>query len=266
MVRKMSKPLKNQSNQSLPVALVTGASTRIGAAIASALARAGHAVVIHYRSDEAGARSVQNDILAAGGRAEIIRADLADRAARHTLIAQASHAFGPLSTLINNASTFEPDSARDVDEALWDAHFAVHAEAPIFLARDFAAQCPKGTEGNIINIIDERILHPSPAYFSYTLSKSVLWTATRTMAQTFAPAIRVNAIGPGPVLPHKGQSRAEFEQSVAALPLERNADPDEIAQGVLAILAMPAYTGQMLALDGGKHLDYPARRGPTPRS
>jgi NAD(P)-dependent dehydrogenase (short-subunit alcohol dehydrogenase family) len=85
------------------------------------------------------------------------------------------------------------------------------------------------------------------------------------MAQSLAPAIRVNAIGPGPVLPHNGQSPEDFEQSLNSLPLKRHAGPEAIAQGVLAILSMPAFTGQMLALDGGKHLDYPARRGPTPR-
>src|SRR5690606_35859441 len=98
-----------------------------------------------------------------------------------------------LAVLVNNASTFEPDSARDLDEALWDIHFAIHAEAPIFLARDFAAQLPEGAMGNIVNLLDERVLNLTPAYFSYTLSKSVLWTATRTLAQSLAPAIRVNA-------------------------------------------------------------------------
>ncbi len=262
----MSTPLQSSSNQPLSVALVTGASDRIGAAIVTALAGHGHAVVIHYRSDHEGARELRHRIQEAGGRADILQADLARRDERGRLVERASRLLGPITTLVNNASTFEPDSARDIDEALWDAHFSVHAEAPIFLARDFAAQLPQGTEGNIVNIVDERVLHPSPAYFSYFLSKSVLWTATRTLAQSLAPAIRVNAIGPGPVLPHKGQSQEDFEQSIAALPLMRNADPEEVARGVLAILSMPSFTGQMLALDGGKHLDYPARRGPTPRS
>ena len=231
-----------------------------------ALAAAGHGVVIHYRSDDAGARAIRDRIRAQGGRAEILPADLAQRAERQTLIARAAALLGPLTILVNNASVFEPDSAQDVDERLWDAHFAVHAEAPVFLSRDFATQLPPDIEGNIINIIDERVLRPSPAYFSYFLSKSVLWTATQTMAQALAPAIRVNAIGPGPVLPNPRQTQAEFEQSIANLPLRRNAGPEQIAQGVLAILAMPSLTGQMLALDGGQHLAYPARRGPTPRS
>ena len=260
--------MTNQSTPSpaLPVALVTGAGDRIGASIAQALAGNGYAVVIHYRSDAEGARKVRDEIAKAGGKAAIVKADLAKRSQRATLIAKAATPVGPLTALINNASTFEPDSARDVDETLWDQHFAIHAEAPIFLARDFAAQLPADADGNIVNIIDERVLHPSPAYFSYTLSKSVLWTATRTLAQSLAPHIRVNAIGPGPVLPHSRQDQATFEANVKALPLQRHAGPEAIAEGVIMLLRTTSMTGQMLALDGGQHLEYPARRGPTPRS
>jgi len=260
----MSNPPPYSPNRAGP-ALVTGASHRIGAAIARALASAGHPVLVHYRSGADDARRVVAEIEGAGGRAAAIQADLCDRAQRAGLVAEAAQPFGPLTVLVNNASIFEPDSARDVNEDLWDSHFAIHAEAPIFLSRDFAGQLPAGVEGNIINMIDERVLHPSPAYFSYSLSKSVLWAATQTMAQSLAPQVRVNAIGPGPVLPHARQTPEEFERGVKALPLQRHADPEEIAQGVLAILALPSLTGQMLALDGGKHLEYPARRGPTPR-
>lgn len=265
MIHLMSSSAKSVSNQSASVALVTGAGDRIGAAIAMALATAGHAVVIHYRSDADGAKAVRSRIRAEGGRAEILKADLGKRTQRQTLVARAAAFFGPLTVLVNNASIFEPDSARDVSEELWDSHFAIHAEAPIFLARDFAAQLPDGAEGNIVNIIDERVLVPSPAFFSYYLSKSVLWTATRTLAQSLAPAIRVNAIGPGPVLPNSRQTQAEFDASVEALPLARHAGPEAIARGVLTLLTLPAFTGQMLALDGGEHLSYPPEGGPTPR-
>jgi NAD(P)-dependent dehydrogenase (short-subunit alcohol dehydrogenase family) len=261
----MQLTTQTSTNQHHKVALVTGAGDRIGAAIAFALAMEGYAIVVHYRSDAEGAKAVRARIRAEGGRAGILRADLGKRAQRASLIERAAKFFGPLTVLINNASIFEPDSACDVAEALWDAHFAVHAEAPIFLARDFAAQLPEGVEGNIVNMIDERVLHPTPAFFSYYLSKSVLWTATRTLAQSLAPAIRVNAIGPGPVLPNSRQTQAEFDASVEALPLQRHAGPEAIAKGILAILSMPSYTGQMLALDGGEHLEFAARSGPTPR-
>ena len=249
-----------------PIALVTGASNRIGAAIALHLAASGYAVVIHYRSDAAGARAVRAQIVAAGGKAAIVKADLSRRSQRASLVERAGQAFGPLTVLVNNASLFEPDSAGDLDEALWDRHFALHAEAPVFLSRDFAAQLPDGVGGNIVNIIDERVLHLSPAYFSYTLSKAVMWTATQTLAQSLAPRIRVNAIGPGPVLPHSRQDQAAFDRQVASLPLQTHAGPDAIAQAVLVLLSTPSMTGQMLALDGGQHLEYAPRRGPTPRS
>jgi NAD(P)-dependent dehydrogenase (short-subunit alcohol dehydrogenase family) len=246
-------------------ALVTGAGDRIGAAIALALGRAGYPVLVHYRHSAEGARAVRDAIRRQGGRAEIVAADLTDRTQRAGLVAAAAAVFGPLGVLVNNASIFEPDSARDVEEGLWDSHFAIHAEAPIFLARDFAAQLPPGAHGNIVNLVDERVLHPTPAYFSYSLSKAVLWSATRTLAQSLAPAIRVNAIGPGPVLPHTRQSQAEFERSVAALPLQRHAGPEAIADGVIILLNTPSMTGQMLALDGGEHLEYLPKSKPTPR-
>jgi NAD(P)-dependent dehydrogenase (short-subunit alcohol dehydrogenase family) len=222
-------------------------------------------VLVHYRSAREKAEALVEDIVGAGGRAEAIGADLADRSERAGLIAAAAAPFGPLTVLVNNASRFDRDALTDLDETLWDAHFAVHLEAPVFLARDFAAQLPDGVEGNIVHIIDERVLHPSPAYFSYTLSKTALWTATQTLAQSLAPRIRVNAIGPGPSLPEKGRTQAQFEASAARSPLGRGTNPDEIADALMFLLNAPAITGQMLALDGGRHISWPERSGPTPR-
>ena len=247
------------------VALVTGAGDRIGAVLARRLAQEGFAVVVHYRSSADKAKEVVADIKASGGKAALVQADLTNRRQRAGLIAKASKPFGPLIVLVNNASIYEPDSATVLDEALWDAHFAVHTEAPVFLARDFAAQLPAGVEGNIVNIIDERVLHLSPAYLSYTLSKSTLWTATQTLAQSLAPRIRVNAIAPGPTLAPPGKTEPGFRAAIDRLPLKRGASPGEIAHGLIYILAARSMTGQMLALDGGQHLDYNERRKPTPR-
>lgn len=247
------------------VALVTGAADRIGAAIAEKLAGAGWAVVVHYRASAAKAEQVAAAIRAAGGRAAIVGADLADRTARAGLIAAAGRPFGPLTLLVNNASSFARDAATDLDEKVWDAHFAIHAEAPAFLARDFAAQLPEGAPGNIVNMVDERVLDLSPAYFSYTLSKAVLWTMTRTLAQSLAPRIRVNAIAPGVAVPPPHVSQEAHDRRQAELPLRHAAGAEELADGVLALLSLPSLTGQMLALDGGEHLEWPARRGPTPR-
>ena len=263
---KPMSPRTNQTAASPPVALVTGAADRIGAAIAKTLASAGWRVVVHYRASADKARAAVAAIQAAGGEAATVQADLAKRGQRSKLIAAAAKPFGPLSLLVNNASLFERDSVFDLDEAVWDAHFAVHVEAPAFLARDFAAQLPDAAPGNIVNIIDERVLDLSPAFFSYTLSKSALWTMTRTLAQSLAPRIRVNAIAPGPTIAPPGVSLAGYSRRQAELPLGRGATPDEIAAAVLTIVNTPTLTGQMLALDGGEHLEWPARRGPTPRT
>lgn len=247
------------------VALITGAANRVGAVIAARLAQNGYAVIVHYRGSEQAAQDLVETISAAGGKAASVAADLTKRSERATLVARAAEKLGPLTVLVNNASLYEPDSVETLDEDLWDQHFGVHAEAPLFLTRDFARQLPETATGNVINIIDARVLGPGPSYTSYTLSKAVLFTATRTMAQSLAPRIRVNAIGPGPTLPEAGQSDAEFEERIDQLPLERGADPDDIASAILYLLNARAVTGQMLALDGGSHLEWPDRVNPTPR-
>jgi len=254
----------NDSSTIEGTALITGAANRLGASLARGLAANGYRVVLHFASSGADAEALATDLGA--DRAAIVQADLTDRQARAGLIAAAVKPFGPLTLLVNNASVFERDSAGTLDEATWDRHFALHAEAPAFLSQDFAAQLPEGQTGNIINIIDERVLQPAPAAFSYNLSKSVLWMATRTLAQTFAPRIRVNAIGPGPILPEAGQSLADFTARSTDNPLQHAAGPDDAVQAMLFLLNAPTMTGQMLAIDGGEHLGWPAWRGPTPRS
>jgi NAD(P)-dependent dehydrogenase (short-subunit alcohol dehydrogenase family) len=261
----MKAPSPRKAASPSRVALVTGAADRIGAAIAERLAADGWKVVVHYRSSAKQAEATVRRIEKAGGIAALVQADLSDRPQRAGLIAAARKPFGPLTLLVNNASTFEKDSLFDLDETLWDAHFSVHAEAPAFLSRDFAAQLPARAEGNIINVIDERVLHLSPSNFSYTASKATLYAMTTTLAQSLAPRIRVNAIGPGPTMVEKQQSKQSFAKSWARLPLKRGADQHQIADGVIHVLAMPAMTGQMIALDGGEHIEWPERRGPTPR-
>ena len=155
-------------------ALITGAATRIGAAIARSLAASGARVVIHHHRSVAEAAQLVAQIRSTGGQADLLQADLTDDQLRGGVVAGAAAIFGPLTVLINNASIFEPDSAETMTEELWDRHFALHAKAPTFLARDFANQLPVGKKGNVINLIDERVLRDGPAYFSYNLSKSAL--------------------------------------------------------------------------------------------
>ena len=255
----------NSPTNHTQVALVTGAANRLGAAMARSLAAAGHGVIIHHRGGADEARALAASIRESGGRAATLRADLANRRQRAALVGRAAAAFGPLTVLVNNASAFEPDAATDLDEALWDRHMAIHVEAPAFLARDFAAQLPAGAQGSIVNIIDGRVLDLTPNYFSYTLSKAALWTMTRTLAQSLAPRIRVNAIGPGPTLKEKGQSEAAFRKSQAGGPLGYGAGPADVCDALLYLVGARAVTGQMIVVDGGKHLDFPASRAPTPR-
>ena len=155
--------------------------------------------------------------------------------------------------LVNNASAFEPDSARAPDWSAWQRHFDLHLRAPAQLAAAFARQ--KGVDGgSIVNMIDQRVLRLNPRFYSYTLSKSALWTATRTMAQEFAPKIRVNAISPGPTLPNLRQGTADFRRQIAGLPLKRGPALAEFGRTVRFLHETPSITGQMIALDGGQHL------------
>jgi NAD(P)-dependent dehydrogenase (short-subunit alcohol dehydrogenase family) len=234
--------------------LITGAANRIGAAIAEGLAVDGHNVVIHYNHSDEDAAALAEKLNARGLKAAIEGADLTDQAQYDTLIERASKHFGPLTGLINNASLFKPDNIDDLTHDLWHKHFSVHAEAAMFLAKDFAAKLPKDKHGLIVNMIDQRVWALKPSFFSYTLSKSVLWTATRTLAQALAPHIRVNAIGPGPTLQNEHQTEAEFKEELESLPLKTGPALDEIVDTIRYFLTAKSVTGQMIAMDGGQHL------------
>jgi len=241
-------------------ALVTGAGRRIGHAIAADLGRRGWAVAVHHHRSAAEADTLVDDIRAAGGRAVALAADLADEAATARLIPRAVDALGPLTCLVNNASVFANDRVGGLTRASWDSHVETNLRAPLVLAEAFAGQVPEGTAGNIVNLLDQRVWNLGPGFVSYTVSKSALWTLTRTLALALAPGIRVNGIGPGPALPSRGESDAAFAAHCARLPLGRGTSPAEICAALRFILAAPAMTGQMIALDGGEHL---SPRAPT---
>ena len=235
-------------------ALVTGAARRIGREIAAGLARDGWAVALHHNNSEDEAASAVAEIRAAGGRAEAVQADLSDIAATRNLVAAASESIGPLSLLVNNASLFERDEIGTMTPESWAAHLDINLRAPALLSQAFAAQLPDGVDGNIVNIADQRVWAPTPRFFSYTVSKMALWDMTQILARSLAPSIRVNAIGPGPALANSRQSDADFRRQMEATILRRGTSPEEIYAAVRFILAAPAMTGQMIALDGGQHL------------
>ena len=237
-------------------ALVTGAATRIGRAIALGLAGDGWTVAVHYRRSESEAREVAARIRREGGTAEPFRADLAHEAEALALVQQVRERLGPTGCLVNNASEFERDEIGDMTRASWDMHIETNLRAPTVLMQEMARQLPAGRNGAIVNLLDQRVLNPTQHFVSYTVSKAALWTLTRTMALALAPRIRVNAIGPGPTLPSKRQSRTDFDRQIGKLPLRRGGTPEEIAAAIRFILAMPSMTGQMIALDGGQHLGW----------
>jgi NAD(P)-dependent dehydrogenase (short-subunit alcohol dehydrogenase family) len=240
------------SSRGRGAALVTGGAKRIGRAICLELADAGFDLAIHHRESDAEAAEVARAVEAMGRRAVCLAADLADVVATHNLIGRAAEALGPLSVLVNNASIFADDRLESLTGESWSAHLDVNLRAPVLLAQAFAAQAPDGSA--IINILDQRVLKPDPRFFSYGLSKSALWSATRTMAQALAPRIRVNGVGPGPTLPSVHQTPEEFEAEARATLLQHAGRPEAVAAAVRWLVDADLVTGQMIAVDGGQHL------------
>ena len=238
--------------------LITGAAQRIGAAIATALADDGWTVGIHCFRSSGAAEALCADLKSNGADAYIVGADLADNTAVDGLIAHASEA-APVTCLINNASVFERDDLETISRSSWDQHLDVNLWAPVRLSQSLAAALPDGVSGNIVNIVDQRVDNIPPDFISYTISKAGLWALTQSLALSLAPRIRVNAIGPGPVLPSPRQSAAHFYAQASRMPLGRGAPVSEIADGVRYILSATSMTGQLITLDGGQHLgwDFP---------
>ncbi|MGH7024281.1 MAG: SDR family oxidoreductase [Caulobacteraceae bacterium] len=232
-------------------ALVTGAGRRIGAALALAAAGCGYDIIVHHRASAEEARETASRIEALGRRAALAAANLSDPEACRRLIDGAP---GAPTLLVNSASVFEDDSGDAFDLVRYEAAMAVNLRAPLILSQTMASALPAEARGLIVNICDQRVWRLTPKFFSYTLSKAALWTATQTLAQALAPRIRVNAIGPGPTLPSPHQSAEAFAAQAAATPLGRGPTPEEIAAALAYLIDAPSVTGQMIAVDGGQHL------------
>jgi NAD(P)-dependent dehydrogenase (short-subunit alcohol dehydrogenase family) len=235
-------------------ALVTGAARRIGRTLALECARAGYDVAVHFRGSRDEAHRTAEDIRALGRQAVTLRADLDLESDVEGLVDRARDALGPLTLLVNNASVFADDRLGAVTRDSWAAHMEANLRAPVFLAQAFAAQ--PDASGLIVNLLDQRVWRLNPQFFSYTLSKAALWTATRTMAQALAPRIRVNGIGPGPTLPSVHQAPGDFEAEAGGVLLERAVEPAELAAALRYLIDAPSVTGQMIAVDAGQHLGW----------
>lgn len=247
-------------------ALVTGAGARLGRAMALYLAKRGHDVAVHYAGSDAGAAETVRLCEQAGVRAVALKADLLDVGETELLIPRAVEALGgPLTVLVNNASIFEYDTLATATAESWDRHLGSNLRAPFFLTQAFAAQAPEHghceagepcATGLVINMIDQRVNKLTPEFMTYTIAKMGLWAFTRTAAQALAPAVRVNAIGPGPTLIGARQSEDHFARQRANTVLGRGANPEDITQALGYFLDARAVTGQMIAVDGGQHLGW----------
>lgn len=245
-------------------ALVTGSGARLGRAMALYLAGRSCDVAVHYHGSESGAAEVVAEIRSMGREAVAVQADILDEDQTAGLVDAASEGLGgALDILVNNASIFEHDTIRSATKESWDRHMGSNLRAPFVLTQAFGAQAPgAGTDANgepvaralVVNMIDQRVRKLTPEFMTYTLAKMGLWALTRTAAQALAPAIRVNAIAPGPTLQGTRQSDVHFAAQRAATVLERGAGADDICAALGYFLDAPAVTGQLLCVDGGQHL------------
>ncbi len=247
-------------------ALVTGAGARLGQAMALYLAGRGHDIAVHYAGSAEGAAETVAQVQAMGRRAVALQADLLDEAQVQALLPRATEALGgPFTVLVNNASIFEYDNLHSATRQSWDRHMESNLRAPFVLTQAFAAQAPAPAmddageplaQALIVNMIDQRVRKLTPEFATYTLAKMGLWALTQTAAQALAPAIRVNAIGPGPTLQGARQSERHFRNQRAATVLGRGANPADITAALGYFLDAPAVTGQLLCVDGGQHLGW----------
>ncbi len=239
-----------------PVAIVTGAARRVGAAIARRLHAAGYDLALQYRGSAGEAAALAAELEAArAGSVLALQADLTEFDRLPELVARTVGRFGRLDALVNNASGFEPAAFGGIHPDHWDAMLAVNAKAPFFLAQA-AAPHLRAARGAIVNLSDVYARAPRADLAAYAVSKGALEAATRALAVAMAPEVRVNAVAPGAILwPDAGIDPALQARLMAMTPLGRTGTPEEIAGAVLWLLRDAGYTtGSVLAVDGGRHL------------
>lgn len=237
-------------------ALVTGGAVRLGRAIALHLARRGANVGIHFHRSQEAARDTTAELAACGVRTVVVAGDFGQDVVQtaQRIFVEATSTLGPIDLLINSAAIFEPDTLETLSEAAWSRQLCINLEGPIWMTREFARQLPPGRQGDVVNLLDWRAFRPQPGYLSYTVAKAGLAAATRLLALELAPAIRVNAIAPGAILPAAGESSERFERLAEQIPLRRTGRPEEVAAAVEYLATSGFVTGEVLFLTGGQHL------------
>lgn len=246
-----------KGNATRGVAIVTGAAQRIGREVASTLAQTGWNIVVHYRKSADEAAQAVDELARHGGRHCMLRADLAQESETRKLFAEAVATMGRVDAVINNAALFEYDDAQSFGTPQLLEHMLPNLAAPVILAQELHRHVRErgGKQpGVVINLLDQKLGNPNPDFFSYTLSKSALKTATTLLAKSLAPLVRVVGISPGLTLPSHLQTEAEFHRTHQLAPLGQASTPADIARAVLFLLDSPAITGIDLAVDGGQHL------------
>ena len=235
--------------------IITGGATRMGAAIARKLSGPNIEILIHYNKSKLKAEKLKKELSSKGTKIYLVKGDLSKETDIKKIIKFAKSKLKNFDCLVNNASLFENDKLENFSLDSWSKHLRTNLRAPALLTKEFAKNV-KGKNNNIINIIDQRVFKLTPYFFSYTLSKTGLYTLTKTSAMSLAPNIRVNAIAPGPTIKNQRQSEKHFKKQYLATPLRRQVDVEQICNAVDFFIKNISITGQVLAIDSGQNLNW----------
>ena len=235
--------------------IITGAATRMGAAIAKKLSGPKVEIVIHYNKSKSNAEQLKKELIKNKTKVYLIKGDLSKENDLKKIIKFSKSKLKYFDCLINNASLFENDNLKNFTSKSWSQHLDVNLKAPAYLTKEFAKNI-RGKNNNIINIIDQRVFKLTPFFFSYTLSKTGLYTLTKTSAMSLSPNIRVNGIAPGPTIKNKRQTDKHFKKQYLATPLRKQVDVEEVCNAVDFFIKNSSITGQVLAIDSGQNLNW----------
>ena len=235
--------------------IITGAATRIGAAIAERLSGKNVEIAIHFNKSKSKAEILKKKLQRLGTKVHLVRADLSKEKDIYKLVKTLKSKMRYFDCLVNNASLFENDKLENFNSKSWEKHISTNLKAPALLSKEFSKNT-RGKKNNIINIIDQRIFKLTPYFFSYTISKTGLYTLTKTSAMSLAPNIRVNGIAPGPTIKNKRQSDSHFKKQYFATPLKKQVNVNEICNAVDFFIKNASITGQVLAIDSGQSLNW----------
>ena len=235
--------------------IITGAATRMGAAIAKKLSGPGVEMIIHYNTSRTEAEKLKKELIKNKTKVYLVKGNLAKEQDLKKIIKFSKDKLKYFDCLVNNASLFENDNLKNFTSKSWGNHINVNLKAPAYLTKEFAKNT-RGKNNNIINIIDQRVFKLTPFFFSYTLSKTGLYTLTKTSAMELAPNVRVNGIAPGPTIKNKRQTDNHFKKQYLATPLKRQVNVKDICSAVDFFIKNSSITGQVIAVDSGQNLNW----------